>query len=196
MALASTLQPSPPSEWVLRFAPLIVPAGTVLDYACGSGRHARWLARHAFKVEAVDRDADALASMAAEPAITPRLADLEGGPWPFDERGFDAVIVTNYLYRPRFDAMLGCLRPGGVLIYETFMIGHERFGRPSNPEFLLRPGELLQRLEQAFTIVAFEQGTVAYPRPSVVQRVCAVKAVEAVVNLPLHAGALERALGA
>jgi len=173
-----------PSTWVLRFAPLIGAGGTVLDYACGGGRHARWLARRGLVVEAVDRDAEALARLAGEPRVTPHLADLESGPWPFAEGGFDAIVVTNYLYRPRFEAMLACLRPGGVLIYETFMIGNERFGRPANPEFLLQPGELLERLGNAFSIVAFEQGEVQCPRAAVVQRVCAIKAVGTVVDLP------------
>jgi SAM-dependent methyltransferase len=175
-----------PSAWVLRFAPLIGAGGTVLDYACGGGRHARCLARRGLMVEAVDRDAEALALLAGEPRVTPHLADLESGPWPFAEGGFDAIVVTNYLYRPRFEAMLACLRPGGMLIYETFMIGNERFGRPANPEFLLQPGELLERLRNAFSIVAFEQGEVRCSRAAVVQRVCAIKTVGAVVGLPCH----------
>ncbi|NMG75130.1 methyltransferase domain-containing protein [Aromatoleum diolicum] len=188
MTIADHQSQSPaPSAWVQRFVPLIAPAGTVLDYACGGGRHARWLARQGFAVEAVDRDTDALASLNGVPGITTRLADLEDGPWPFEGRSFDAIVVTNYLYRPRLDAMLRCLKPGGVLIYETFMIGHERFGRPSNPEFLLQPGELLQRLAEGFTVVAFEQGEVEHPRPSVVQRICAVRTPEAIVRLPQDA---------
>jgi SAM-dependent methyltransferase len=178
-----------PSAWVRRFAGTIAPAGHVLDYACGSGRHARWLARVGFDVEAVDRDPEALGRLAGEGRVSTRLADLEDGPWPYAEATFDAVVVTNYLFRPRFDAMLACLRPGGVLIYETFMLGHERYGRPSNPAFLLRPGELLQRLAENFTIVAFEQGVVHSPRDAVIQRVCAVKASEAVVDLPVPGAA-------
>lgn len=195
MTIADHSQPLAPSAWVRRFTPLIVPAGTVLDYACGGGRHARWLAEHGFAVEAVDRDADALASLNAVPGITTRQADLEDGPWPFEGRGFDAIVVTNYLYRPCFDAMLNCLKPGGVLIYETFMIGHERFGRPANPDFLLRPGELLQRLAGNFTVVAFEQGVVEHPRPSVVQRVCAVNARDGIVSLPPGMGISASSMG-
>lgn len=195
MTIADHSQPLAPSAWVRRFMPLIAPAGSVLDYACGSGRHARWLAKLGFAVEAVDRDAEALASLNVVPGITTRLADLEDGPWPFEGRGFDAIVVTNYLYRPRFDAMLRCLKPGGVLIYETFMIGHERFGRPANPDFLLRPGELLQRLAGNFTVVAFEQGMVENPRPSVVQRVCAVSGCDAIVSLPPGMGSLGNSMG-
>lgn len=184
--MTPTLHPQPQaaSAWVLRFVPLIAPGGRVLDYACGGGRHARWLARHGFVVEGVDRDAGALAGLQGEEGITTRLADLEDGPWPFTGRVFDAIIVTNYLFRPRLGDLLDCVAPDGVLIYETFMTGHEAFGRPSNPEFLLRPGELLQQLGDGFTVVAFEQGVVAEPRPAVVQRVCAVKTSGAVVSLP------------
>lgn len=164
-----------PSAWVARFATLIPAGGRVLDFACGRGRHARWLARHGWEVEAVDRDAAALATFAGEPRVSVAQADLEGGDWPYGTACFDAIVVTNYLYRPRLGLLLDCLAADGVLIYETFMLGNERFGRPGNPEFLLRPGELLERLAGEYTIVAFEQGEVARPRPAVVQRVCAVK---------------------
>lgn len=188
MSTTAPLHFPAPSAWVRRFASLIAPAGTILDYACGSGRHARWLARHRFTVEAVDRDVGALATLAGVPGITPRVADLEEGVWPFVGRRFDAVVVTNYLYRPRFGAMLGCLESGGLLIYETFMEGHERFGKPSNPAFLLRRGELLQCLGDEFSIVAFEQGTVQDPRPSVVQRICAIKSRDFGAVLPPACG--------
>lgn len=170
---------SEPSRWVLRFAQLVPKPGRVLDFACGGGRHARWLAAHGWEVEAVDRDAAALERLAGLPRVRVREADLENGPWPYGREGFDAIVVTNYLYRPRFDLLLDCLASNGVLIYETFMLGNERFGRPSNPEFLLRPGELLDRLAERFTIVAFEQGEVSLPKPAVVQRVCAVKGAAA-----------------
>jgi SAM-dependent methyltransferase len=163
------------SPWVVRFAPLIAPGGAVLDYASGGGRHARWLAQRGWRVEAVDRDAAALALLAGEARVATRQADLEDGPWPYAGRRFDAVVVTNYLYRPRLGELLACLDPGGVLIYETFMVGNERFGKPSNPDFLLQPAELLARLGAGYTIVAFEQGEVRTPRPAVVQRVCAIR---------------------
>ncbi len=166
---------SAPSPWVARFSPLIAPGGEVLDYACGSGRHARWLARRGFRVEAVDRDSAALELLRDTPGVKPRRADLENEPWPYSGRRFDAVVVTNYLFRPRLNLLLDTLNPGGVLIYETFMTGNERFGKPSNPAFLLAPGELLQHLMPNWTIVAFEQGEIATPRAAVVQRVCAIR---------------------
>lgn len=169
----------PPSAWVHRCARLIPAGGDVLDLACGAGRHARLLAGMGYRVEAVDRDDAALAALAQAPGITTRNADLEGGAWPYGASCFDGVIVTNYLYRPRFDALLDLLRPNGVLIYETFMLGNEALGRPSNPEFLLRPHELLERVRTRLTVVAFEQGRVESPKPAVIQRVCAVSAATA-----------------
>ncbi len=173
-----------PSPWVVRFAPLVAAGGQVLDFACGGGRHARWLADHGWRVEAVDRDAGALALLGGDPRIATREADLEDGPWPYAGRTFDGIVVTNYLFRPRFDLLLASLAPGGVLIYETFMLGNERHGKPSNPAFLLQPGELPARLREGFTVVAFEQGEVDKPRPAVVQRVCAIRGEVAVPRLP------------
>ena len=173
-----------PSAWLVRFAPLITSGGEVLDYACGSGRHARWLAQHGFRVEAVDRDGIALQLLQGLPKVRTREADLETSEWPYDGRQFDAVVVTHYLFRPRLSQLLDTLRPGGVLIYETFMLGNERFGKPSNPEFLLRPNELLERLSGDWTIVAFEQGEVQSPRPAAVQRVCAVRGQPGTLVLP------------
>ena len=165
-----------PSAWVQRFAPMIASGGVVLDVACGSGRHARLLAAMGLRVEAVDRDAEALAALEGIEGLTVRVADLEGGPWPYQAGSFDAVIVTNYLHRSRFDALIDALKPGGVLIYETFMAGNERLGKPSNPDFLLQPHELLDRLRPRMTVVAFEQGRVERPTPAFVQRICAVSA--------------------
>jgi len=173
-----------PSAWVTRFAPLVPAGGRVLDLACGGGRHARWLAARGYQVEAVDRDAAALATLQDVPGVTPRQAELEDGPWPLAGAQFDGIVVTNYLYRPRFAALLDCLAAGGVLIFETFMVGNERFGKPSNPDFLLRPGELLERLGGDYSIVAFEQGEVAAPRPALIQRVCALRGGGLVARLP------------
>ncbi len=164
-----------PSPWLVRFAPLIVAGGEVLDYACGGGRHARWLASRGYRVEAVDRDAPSLDLLAGLHNIRPHRADLEEGPWPFGGRQFDALVMTNYLFRPRFAMMLALVAPGGVLIAETFMVGNERFGKPSNPDFLLRPGELIEHVAGPFTVVAFEQGQVDSPKPAMVQRICAVR---------------------
>lgn len=165
-----------PSRWVRRFAPLIAPGGRVLDLACGSGRHSLFLAAAGFRVEAVDRDAVAIAALAAlEPRISARVADLEGGPWPYYGHVFDAVVVTNYLFRPLLPLIMNSLDLNGVLIYETFMVGNERFGKPSNPAFLLRQGELLDVLRPKLNVVAFEQGEAELPRPAVIQRICAVR---------------------
>jgi len=131
-----------PSPWVARFAPLIKPAGQVLDLACGYGRHARYLAASGYAVLAVDRDEAALVTLEAMAGIQTRGADLEQGAWPLGALRFDGIIVTHYLHRPLFADLLAALRPDGVLIYETFAEGHAAFGKPSRPEFLLQPDEL------------------------------------------------------
>ena len=165
-----------PSRWVRRFAPLVAPGGRVLDLACGSGRHSLFLAAEGFRVEAVDRDAAAIAALAPlDPRVSARVVDIEGGPWPYYGHVFDAVVVTNYLFRPLLPLIMNALDLNGVLIYETFMLGNERFGKPSNPAFLLRQGELLDVLRPKLNVVAFEQGEVELPRPAVVQRICAVR---------------------
>lgn len=167
----------PVSPWVARFAPLIPAGARALDVACGGGRHARFLAARGVRVDAVDRDAQALAELAAVAGITPLCADLEGGaPWPYAGQRFDAVVVTNYLHRPLLPVLPAALAPGGLLIYETFMAGNERFGKPSNPDFLLAPHELLDWVRGwpgGATVLAFEQGEVAEPKPAMIQRICA-----------------------
>ena len=164
---------SAPSEWVRRFAALLPEGARVLDLAAGGGRHARWLAERGCRVTAVDRDAAALATMKGVAGIETRVLDLEGPDWPLGGEQFDAVVVANYLYRPRFAALFELVRPGGLLIYETFMLGNERFGKPSNPDFLLRPRELVDCLPEGWSVVAFEQGEVE--RPAVIQRLCATR---------------------
>ena len=160
-----------PSPWVTRWAPLIRPGGAVLDVAAGSGRHARYLAKMGFEVEAVDRD---LALFGAAPAGVRLVeADLENAPWPFAGRAFDAIVVTNYLHRPLLPALVESLAPGGVLVYETFVQGNERFGKPSNPAFLLAPGELLEAVRGRLRVIAYEDLTVAEPRPAAIQRLAA-----------------------
>lgn len=168
--------PEFPSPWVSRFVPLIAPGGKVLDLACGGGRHARYLAGLGFAVEAVDRDAAAVEALRGVPGINGRCADLEGGPWPFGGCRFDGVIITNYLWRPLFPQLMATLGTGGILIYETFMVGNELFGKPSNPAYLLRRDELRHIVHNHLEIVAFEQGEISAPRPAVVQRICAVRA--------------------
>jgi SAM-dependent methyltransferase len=153
---------------VARFAALIPAGARVLDLAAGGGRHARFLAARGCAVTAVDRDVATLADLAG--AVV--ALDLEDGrPWPLG--GFwDAIVVTNYLYRPHLAAIGASLAPGGLVLYETFALGNERFGKPSNPDFLLRPGELLEAFG-GLDVVAFEQGEVATPRPAMVQRIAA-----------------------
>jgi SAM-dependent methyltransferase len=167
----------PPSPWLVRFSPLVRVGGTVLDLACGAGRHARYLAGRGLRVEAVDRDASAIAALDGTPGVSTRIADLEGGPWPYGGRTFDAVVVTRYLHRPLFGPILAALADGAVLVYDTFMRGQQRLGRPSRPEFLLEPGELLSAFA-ALTVIAFEQGRVESTPPAVVQRICAVRAAD------------------
>lgn len=105
--------------------------------------------------------------------MTALCADIEAGPWPYPGRSFDAVVVTNYLHRPLFPLLMAALAPGGVLIYETFAQGNGKYGRPTNPDFLLRHGELLQVVGAAH-VVAYEDLVVEHPRPAAVQRICAV----------------------
>ena len=164
------------SSWVTRFASLLPAGADVLDLACGSGRHARWLAGRGLNVLAADRDAAALETLAGTAGVRTLLADLEQGPWPWPDAGFDAVVVTRYLFRPRLAELAAVLRPGGMLIYETFMLGNERFGKPSNPDFLLRPYELLDWARTWGQVLAFEQGEIAQPAPAMIQRVCATRA--------------------
>jgi SAM-dependent methyltransferase len=163
-----------PSAWVERFLPLIPPGGRVLDLAAGGGRHTRLLLERGFTVTAVDRDIAALQSLAGARCEV-RAVDLEtGAAWPLGG-GYHGVVVTNYLHRPLFGQLAIALAAGGALIYETFAAGNERFGRPANPDFLLRPGELLAAFA-GLTVVAFEQGEVRSPRPKVIQRLAATAA--------------------
>lgn len=152
-----------------RWAHLIRPRGRVLDVACGHGRHLRWLTAQGFEVTGVDRDAAALANLS--PLGRTIVADIEAAPWPLAGETFDAVVVTNYLWRPLWPALLGSLAPDGVLVYETFALGNAAFGRPSNPDFLLRPGELLEACH-GLQIVAYEDGFLEAPARCV-QRIVA-----------------------
>lgn len=144
-----------PSAWVQRWSHLVPATARVLDVACGSGRHVRWFAERGCSVTGIDRDAAALQALTDVADII--VADIESGPWPCPAKEFDAVIVTNYLWRERLAAIVGSVAEGGVLIYETFASGQETVGKPSNPAFLLRPGELLQAVQE-LRVLAFEDG--------------------------------------
>ena len=165
-----------PSAWVRRFGPLIRQGGRVLDLAAGGGRHTELLLDMGFRVTCVDRDIAGLRPLAGDKCEIHAM-DLETGApesalAPLGG-GFDGIVVTNYLHRPLFASIAAALAPDGVLIYETFALGNERFGRPRNPDFLLRPGELIDAFA-ALTLVAFEAGEVTLPRPSVIQRIAAI----------------------
>ena len=163
-----------PSAWVCRWAEQVPAGGRVLDVATGGGRHARWFAARGHPVDAVDQDAAALAGLAGMAGITALCADLESGPWPYAGRGFDGIVVANYLHRPLLPHLLAALAPGGALIYETFARGNEKYGRPGNPDFLLRPGELLEVVRGRLRVIAYEDVFVSAPKPAMVQRICAV----------------------
>lgn len=160
-----------PSQWVSRWAAMIRPGGIVLDVATGAGRHAKWLSLKGFEVEAVDRDLSAFSDAPAGVRLT--QADIESGPWPYDGRRFDAIVATHYLHRPLLPRLVDSLEPGGVLIYETFAQGNERFGKPSNPAFLLAPGELLEAVRGRLRVLAYEDLVVEVPRPAALQRIAA-----------------------
>lgn len=163
----------PPSAWVRRHAALVVPGGPVLDVACGSGRHAALFAAQGHPVTAVDRD---ISRLPPHPAIEAVEADLEdGSPWPLADRKFAGIVVANYLHRPLFPVLIDALAPGGALIWETFAAGNENYGRPRNPDFLLREGELLAAVAGRLRVVAYEAGLVRRPDPAVVQRIAAMR---------------------
>lgn len=163
-----------PSAWLLRWQHLLREGGSVLDLACGSGRHVHWLAARGHRVTALDRDAQALAALQGVAAETV-CADIEAGPWPLPGRQFDTVLVTNYLWRPLLPQVLASLAPGGVLLYETFANGQQHIGRPARPEFLLQPGELLRAFE-GLRVVAYEDGHETRPAPGrCVQRLLALQ---------------------
>lgn len=175
----------PPSAWVQRWSHLVRERGVVLDVACGHGRHARWFHQRNHPVVLVDRSQEAIDAIAGTIPASGReavVADIEAGPWPFAGRQFDAVVVTNYLWRPLLPTLLAALAPGGVLIYETFTQGNETVGKPSRPDFLLRTGELLETC-RPLRVVAFEEGFHESP-PRFVQRIAAVREAPATAGLP------------
>ncbi|WP_051329831.1 class I SAM-dependent methyltransferase [Niveispirillum irakense] len=173
--MSHSLPFSPPSAWIARFAPLVPPGARLLDLACGGGRHLRFFHGRGCHVTGVDLDLRGVADLVGQERVNLLQADLENGnPWPAALADFDAVIVTNYLYRPLLPDLLAALKPGGILLYETFAMGNQRFGRPSSPAFLLRAGELLELARGRLHVVAFEQGEVSSPKAAVIQRLCAI----------------------
>jgi SAM-dependent methyltransferase len=162
----------------VRFAPLVPPGGAVLDVASGEGRHTRFFLERGHPVVAVDIDVSGIADLGEAPGLEVVQADLEdGSPFPLAGRRFEGVVVTSYLYRPLFPELVGAVAPGGVLIYQTFARGHERFGQPKNPDFLLIPGELLEAVRGQLRVVAYEDIVREEPRPAALQRICAVRTV-------------------
>lgn len=174
MPVAHSIGPIEISAWISRFAGIVPAAGTVLDVAAGGGRHTRFFLRRGHAVLALDRDVSALDDLRGYPQVQIIEADLEGAAhWPLERRRFAGVVVTNYLHRPLLPVLVSAVAAGGCLIYETFAVGNERFGRPSNPDFLLRPGELLEAVRGRLEVVAYENLEIAEPRPAVVQRIAA-----------------------
>ncbi|MEI8034269.1 MAG: methyltransferase domain-containing protein [Betaproteobacteria bacterium] len=166
---------SEPSAWVCRFASLLAPSASVLDVACGGGRHSRYFASRGHAVLAVDRDASRLSLLAGVYGIKTQVVDLEGAAWPFGQQRFGGIVVTHYLFRPLLPHLINALEPGAIFIYETFAQGQQELGRPSNPDFLLRAGELLDCVRGFCRVVAYEDIFEKSPRPRYVQRICAVR---------------------
>lgn len=164
-----------PSPWIARFAAL-VPPGRVLDVAAGKGRHSRLFLELGHKVLAIDREIGGLRALTGEPGFEARENDLEIGGDALPAERFAAVVVSNYLHRPLLPALIAAVAPGGWLIYETFAVGNEKFGRPSNPDFLLKPGELIEAVQNRLEIVAYENMEDTVPRPAMRQRIAARRA--------------------
>lgn len=169
-----------PSPWIVRWSHLVPAGGSVLDVACGAGRHLRWFHGRGHRVCGVDRSPEAIDAIAGLGRAV--LADIEGGPWPFAGETFDAVIVTNYLWRPRLPDIVAALAPGGVLLYETFAAGNETVGKPARPDFLLAPGELLAACA-GLRVLAYEDGFLDAPE-RFVQRIAALRGRAAVDQAP------------
>lgn len=164
----------PPSPWVVRFAAQIPRGGLVLDVACGSGRHSRYLAALGYRVDALDCDDTAFLDI--PDGVNFVCADIEAGPWPFPDKRYAAVVVTNYLHRPLLRLLRDSVAPGGMFIYETFAVGNEQYGRPTRPAFLLRPNELYELINESaahFSVIEFAASYVVSSKMAVVQSIAA-----------------------
>jgi SAM-dependent methyltransferase len=166
-----------PSAWIERFGTAVAPRGPVVDVACGDGRHTRWFVARGREVVAIDRDLAGVADLRNEAGVHQVEFDLERGqPIPLAPASFAAVVVTNYLWRPILDDLVALLVPGGRLLYETFAVGNERYGRPTNPDYLLRRGELLElAARHELHVIAYEDIVVDEPRPACVQHLAATR---------------------
>ncbi len=164
-----------PSAWVELHARRVRSAGKVLDLACGAGRHTRYLRTLGFHVVAVDLDVSGIDDLIGDASVEVVEANLEAGPWPLECREFDGIVVTNYLHRPLLPKLVDALAPEGVLIYETFAVGHEKYGRPKNPQFLLKQGELLESFGERLEVLDYAHGLDEHPSPAIRQRICARK---------------------
>lgn len=175
MPAAQHASPLPPSPWIARFAPRVPAGGPVLDLACGGGRHGRLFLKRGHPVTFVDRDMAGVRDIAGGKGVEIIETDLEtAGPWPLDGRRFAGVIVANYLWRPVLPHIVAAVAPGGVLIYETFAQGNEALGRPRNPDFLLKTGELFEAVRGRLTVLAYGQFAKDAPSPAIIQHIAAV----------------------
>ncbi|MCF8467075.1 MAG: class I SAM-dependent methyltransferase [Sneathiella sp.] len=165
----------PISPWIEKYSKLIPQNGPVLDVACGSGRHSLYLLGVGYDVIVVDIDTAEISKIQGYPNLSIVEADLEKDPWPFSKPAFSSVVVVNYLWRPLFPDLLDALLPGGILLYDTFAQGNERYGRPSNPDFLLAPGELYNLCQGKLEILDFMHGYVEVPKPALRQSIAARK---------------------
>ena len=171
--------PTPPSEWVKKHIKIIPKRGTVLDLACGAGRHTRLLIETGRRVFALDCNISKLKDLSENDSVTIIKHDLETtNAWPFAPQTFDGIIVTNYLYRPLYPCIIDALAVGGVLIYQTFAVGNEKYGRPQNPDYLLKEDELLKVFGNQLNLVDYSHGYIKNPSPAVVQSICCIKIID------------------
>lgn len=162
------------SPWIEKYANLIPNRNPVLDLACGSGRHSFFLAAMGHDVVAIDINTEAIGKHSIPHNLHIKEWDLEGRTWPFPKEKFSGIVVVNYLWRPLFPQMLFSLEAGGIMIYETFAEGNEKYGRPKNPEYLLAADELKQACSQT-DILHYQHGFVETPDPAVKQYIVARK---------------------